>query len=169
MPVPPVDEAKEIIRRIQTAFDWLDRMAADHAAAMRLLPKLDASILAKAFRGELVPQDPNDEPASALLARIKAEREAQSSKLKSGRGRKPNETKAKGMTEKALAPRERLLKDSEQWPAAGLPFEDIARRNVMPHDALRDALFELLSGPQPHLQQRFDTEAELIMIQRVAA
>jgi type I restriction enzyme S subunit len=34
--------------------------------------KLDQSILAKAFRGELVPQDPNDEPASALLRRIEA-------------------------------------------------------------------------------------------------
>ena len=50
-------------------------MAADHAAAARLLPKLDAAILARAFRGDLVPQDPNDEPASVLLARIKAERE----------------------------------------------------------------------------------------------
>jgi type I restriction enzyme S subunit len=37
---------------------------------------LDQSILAKAFRGELVPQDPNDEPASVLLQRIRAEREA---------------------------------------------------------------------------------------------
>ena len=36
---------------------------------------LDQSILAKAFRGELVPQDPNDEPASALLERTRAETE----------------------------------------------------------------------------------------------
>jgi type I restriction enzyme, S subunit len=35
---------------------------------------LDRSILAKAFRGELVPQDPNDEPAAVLLERIRAER-----------------------------------------------------------------------------------------------
>jgi len=34
--------------------------------------KLTQSILAKAFRGELVPQDPNDEPAEKLLARIRA-------------------------------------------------------------------------------------------------
>ena len=39
-------------------------------------PFPDQSILAKAFRGELVPQDPRDEPASELLARIKAERDA---------------------------------------------------------------------------------------------
>ena len=46
----------------------------------------DEAILAKAFRGELVPQDPNDEPASVLLERIRAERAAKSVKA---RGRKP--------------------------------------------------------------------------------
>ena len=41
------------------------------------LEKLDQSILSKAFRGELVPQDLSDEPASELLARIRATRETQ--------------------------------------------------------------------------------------------
>jgi type I restriction enzyme S subunit len=71
--LPSLDEQAEIVRRIDSAFGWLDRMAADHAAAARLLPKLDAAILAKAFQGKLVPQDPNDEPAAKLLERIKAE------------------------------------------------------------------------------------------------
>ncbi|WP_435258233.1 restriction endonuclease subunit S [Thioclava sp. FR2] len=70
--LPPLSQQVEIAQRIASAFNWLDRMAADHAAASNLLPKLDAAILAKAFRGELVPQDPNDEPASALLTRINA-------------------------------------------------------------------------------------------------
>jgi type I restriction enzyme, S subunit len=81
VPLPPLEEQAEIVRRIESAFGWLDRMAADHAAAARLLPKLDAAILSKAFRGELVPQDPNDEPASVLLDRIKAEREAAPKKI----------------------------------------------------------------------------------------
>ncbi|MCU0837166.1 MAG: hypothetical protein MUE49_00400 [Rhodospirillales bacterium] len=46
---------------------------------------MSQSILAKAFRGERVPQDPNDEPASALLARIKAERAAATSNRRGGR------------------------------------------------------------------------------------
>jgi len=75
--LPPLEEQAEIVRRIESAFGWLDRVAADHAAAARLLPKLDAAILAKAFRGEIVPQDPNDEPASVLLERLSVEREAQ--------------------------------------------------------------------------------------------
>jgi type I restriction enzyme S subunit len=164
-----LEEQAEIVRRIESAFGWLDRMAVDHASAARLLPQLDASILARAFRGELVPQDPDDEPAAKLLERIKAEREAVGRKPKSGRGRKRDGSKAQGMIEKPLPPRDRLLKDSEKWPAVGLPFEAIAMRNAMPHDTLRDALFDLLSGPSPALQQRFDTDAEVMVIQRVPA
>lgn len=167
VPVPPLEEQAKIVRRIESAFGWLNRVAADHVAAARLLPKLNAAILGKAFQGKLVPQDPNDEPANVLLDRIKRAREAEGKKPKSGHGRKPNGSKA--MTEKPLLPREQLLKDSEKWPSVGLPFEAIAMRNPLPHDALRDALFELLSGSPPVLQQRFDTDAEVMVIQRVAA
>jgi hypothetical protein len=44
-------------------------------SARKLIDHLDQAVLAKAFRGELVPQDPNDEPASVLLERIRAERQ----------------------------------------------------------------------------------------------
>lgn len=54
LPLPTVEEQQEIVRRIETAFAWLDRVTAEHANASRLLPKLDQAILAKAFRGELV-------------------------------------------------------------------------------------------------------------------
>jgi type I restriction enzyme S subunit len=51
------------------------------------LAVLDQSLLAKAFRGQLVPQDPSDEPADVLLARIKAAA-GDSAKKPRGRGRK---------------------------------------------------------------------------------
>jgi type I restriction enzyme S subunit len=73
--LPSLEEQAEIVRQIDSAFAWLDRVASDHAAAAKFLPKLEAAILAKAFRGELVPQDPNEEPASILLERIQAERD----------------------------------------------------------------------------------------------
>jgi type I restriction enzyme S subunit len=53
---------------------------------LELVGRLDEAILAKAFRGELVPQDGNDEPAENLLERIRAERAA-AAKAKRGRGR----------------------------------------------------------------------------------
>jgi len=53
-----------------------DRIEARAAAALTRANKLTPLTLAKAFRGELAPQDPDDEPASKLLARIAAERSA---------------------------------------------------------------------------------------------
>lgn len=74
IPVPSAEEQVEIVQRIESSIGSTDLVEAEYATAERLLPKLDAAIFKKAFRGELVPQDPNDEPASALLQRIKAER-----------------------------------------------------------------------------------------------
>lgn len=76
LPVPPVDEQKRLVAKIDRAFTEIDRLTAEAAAARRLLDRLDQAILAKAFRGELVPQDPADEPADVLLERIRAERAA---------------------------------------------------------------------------------------------
>lgn len=75
IPLAPVEEAVEIARVIAAAFSWFDTVTDEHAHAAKLLPKLEQTILAKAFRGELVPQDPADEPASVLLQRIRADRE----------------------------------------------------------------------------------------------
>jgi type I restriction enzyme S subunit len=87
VPAPSLTEQAEIIRRVDVALAEIDRLTAEAAAARRLLDRLDQAILAKAFRGELVPQDPADEPASALLDRIRAERAA--APVKSRRGRSP--------------------------------------------------------------------------------
>lgn len=87
VPIFSMEEQAEINRHLELAFNWLDRMAADHARAAKILPKLDVAILAKAFRGELVPQGPNDEPASALLARIKEKQLETPQKV---RARSPN-------------------------------------------------------------------------------
>ena len=76
LPVPPLDEQTEIVRRVEQLFAFADQLEARVAAAQERIDKLTQSILAKAFRGELVAQDPNDEPASVLLERIKAQRAA---------------------------------------------------------------------------------------------
>jgi type I restriction enzyme S subunit len=70
------DERREVVRRIETAFGWIGRIAAQTTNARELIDHLDRAVLGKAFQGELVPQDPSDEAASVLLERIRAERAA---------------------------------------------------------------------------------------------
>ena len=60
-----------------------DRIEAQYKNARQQVDRLTPALLAKAFRGELVPQDPNDEPASVLLERVKEARSiAQPAKAK---------------------------------------------------------------------------------------
>ena len=70
----------EIVGKLQTAFAWIDRLSSEATSARKLIDHLDQAVLAKAFRGELVPQDPDDEPASVLLERIRTERASGSRK-----------------------------------------------------------------------------------------
>ncbi|WP_086613702.1 restriction endonuclease subunit S [Acetobacter indonesiensis] len=84
LPLPSIAMQMERIASVETAFTWIDRLAADTNSARKLVDHLDQGVFAKAFKGELVPQDPTDEPASALLERIRAERAA-APKAKRGR------------------------------------------------------------------------------------
>lgn len=87
IPVASLEDQRQIAAAIGIASARADRLEAEAARARALLDRLKAAILAKAFRGELVPQDPNDEPASMLLDRIRAECAA-APKPKRGRARK---------------------------------------------------------------------------------
>lgn len=89
IPIPPRLEQEQILGAINKHFDSMNRVGRILNELGVRTSLLDQSILAKAFRGELVPQDPNDEPASVLLERIRAEREKLDTKKK-----------AKGKTEK---------------------------------------------------------------------
>jgi type I restriction enzyme S subunit len=75
-PLPSHDEQTEIVRRAQQLFTLADQLDARLTAARKIVDRLTPALLAKAFRGELVPQDPSDEPASVLLERVRAVRQA---------------------------------------------------------------------------------------------
>lgn len=74
IPVAPIEEQREIVDRLEAAMERLNVLAMEREQAARLLDHLDHGLLARAFRGELVPQDPHDEPAGKLLERIRAAR-----------------------------------------------------------------------------------------------
>lgn len=72
--LPSLREQAEIVRRVDFLFAYADRLEAHYTAARAQVERLTPVLLAKAFRGELAPQDPSDEPAPVLLARIRASR-----------------------------------------------------------------------------------------------
>ena len=87
--LPSKDEIFEICDRVETFFTLADQLEAHLTTARKIVDRLTPALLTKAFRGELVPQDPNDEPASVLLERIRAARQAEGGAGKSsGRGQK---------------------------------------------------------------------------------
>lgn len=84
IPVPSVSVQEVVVASIKAVFARADRLEAEATRARALLDRLESALLAKAFRGELVPQDPNDEPAQTLLDRIRTQRAA-APKAKRGR------------------------------------------------------------------------------------
>ncbi len=74
IPLPPIEEQRSIVADLERQLSVADAMAAEIDRALKRSAALRRSILAQAFSGKLVPQDPSDEPASVLLERIQAER-----------------------------------------------------------------------------------------------
>ena len=75
VPVPPVEEQKRIIDSIDSVLSLIEQIESHKQSLSSQIDNIKSKILDLAIRGQLVPQDPNDEPASVLLERIRAEKE----------------------------------------------------------------------------------------------
>lgn len=93
-PLPPLAEQRRIAAEVERRLSVLQQAEAAVQDSLARADRLRQSILARAFSGELVPQNPNDEPAAALLERIKAERAAKEEAARAERRarRKPRGT-----------------------------------------------------------------------------
>ena len=80
LPLPPLSEQKRIVEKLNEVSSLTDNYAEAYVRVAELNQKfpelLKKSVLQEAVQGKLVPQDPNDEPASVLLERIRAEKQA---------------------------------------------------------------------------------------------
>lgn len=74
IPVPPLEVQRQILDEVERRLDASGRVKDDIDTQLARATRLRQAILKRAFEGKLVPQDPNDEPASVLLDRIRAER-----------------------------------------------------------------------------------------------
>ena len=73
IPLPPLKEQDRIANEIDRLFTLIEQLEEDKAALQQLVSQLKSKILSLAIRGQLVPQDANDEPAEVLLKQINPE------------------------------------------------------------------------------------------------
>ena len=87
IPLPPLAEQRRIVAEVERRLSVAQQAEATVEASLARAERLRQSILKQAFSGRLVPQDPDDEPASALLERIRAEREAEAEASSAAKGK----------------------------------------------------------------------------------
>ncbi len=85
VPLPPLVEQEEIVAEVERRLSVVEEVEGQVEAQLKRAARLRQAILKRAFEGRLVPQNPNDEPAEALLERIAAEREAKKGGKRGGR------------------------------------------------------------------------------------
>ena len=161
--LPSLPEQEEIVRRVDALFALADRVEARLTTAQKIAERLTPATLAKAFRGDLVPQDPNDEPAELLLDRVKAANEAASrrtakktsrkraAKRKAVKGRSTGQTSAR--VQKSMDDLKTKILEMNQ---DSFSFEEMRQAVQGDYEQLQEAVFELLSESKPRLRQEFD-------------
>ena len=75
VPVPPLLEQRRIVKKVEELFEKLSSIEQEQQALQQLSEQLKQKVLNTAMRGKLVSQDPNDEPASVLLEKIRTEKQ----------------------------------------------------------------------------------------------
>jgi type I restriction enzyme S subunit len=145
--LPPVTEQLEIVRQVSHYFDLAEALEARFEQAAAMVEQLPKALLTKAFSGQLIPQDPNDEPVSKLLERLR---------------NAPASTKTKRVP-KALKPNlqleftvpQSLLEILTQHPDGISPEKLFSLAGFT--DADVDAFYQELAVLQPHLLEEKPT------------
>lgn len=146
---PSIDEQREIVRQVEMLFAVADRIEARYTAMRTHAQRLGPQVLAKAFRGELVEQDPKDEPASVFLQRLVA---TASAKAPSARGRPRTQpvVPPTSPTPQAPAPIDWQTLPNNEW-AAPVAAQDQAITVCL------TALLKAWGQPMPELEARLAT------------
>ncbi|MDR0523422.1 MAG: restriction endonuclease subunit S [Candidatus Methanoplasma sp.] len=86
VPVPPLAEQNRIVGKVESMFELIDEIEQNESDIQSAIVDIRSKILSLAISGKLIPQDPSDEPASALLERMRAEKNALARAGKSKKG-----------------------------------------------------------------------------------
>ncbi len=101
IPIPPCDEQTEIVRKVELLLSEADRLATTLETQLEQSSAARQLLLHEAFAGDLVPQDPNDEPASVLLERIRAAKALNEAERKRARRALPSARKKRSRNRSA--------------------------------------------------------------------
>lgn len=157
IPLAPLAEQTEIVHRLESGLAHLDTAATAYAEAVAKLDKLDQSLLAQAFRGELVPQDPRDEPAATLFARIAAARKT----AVEAQNKSPRKTMAK---KQPTTPKRDLIAILADHPE-GLSPEQLLTEAGYTYDEI-PAFYQQLRTIEKHLHESRPERKQVLLKRR---
>jgi len=127
-PLAPLAEQNEIVKLLEKIFQRVEGERVVLRSSLEYLDTIDQTMLAKAFRGELVSQDPNDEPASVLLERIREEKARKAAEritsFERGMKMKPKEDEQRKVLT-VLQQAKRSLTPEEIFVACGFDEESV--------------------------------------------
>lgn len=157
-PVPSIKEQKEIVRKVEELFHFADSIEARYQKAKAWFDKLPQAILAKAFRGELVPQNENDESATKLLDRIKYLK-AKESVIKSTSQKGITKKKANMKSDNTIDLKKELSERFKKTKFQFADFNDIFGLNN--YNAKKTELFNLIK--QEIIEMSYDSKKKKIL------
>ncbi len=159
VPLAPVAEQDQVTQMVAIAIGQINDLDTSLSEAEAELAQLNQSILDKAFRGELVPQDPVDESAAILLKRIQQARAQQRKKRSNSKS-----------TKKRAAMRLNVDEELKEWVSKTdekpFTFDDLRRDISTDYDELRDAVYAMLDE-KTEVEQVFDESIGAICFRRL--
>lgn len=159
IPLPPLAEQLVIVSLLNSELENIKRQIEASKLGLKQSEAQRKNILKSAFSGQLVPQDPNDEPASVLLAKIRAERKALA--------KAPKTKQPKKRTSMKKITRDELAKWVSDYKENNFSFEQLQNEFTGDYDQLKDCVFEVLGEKQPLITQVFDSESDSIKFIKV--
>jgi type I restriction enzyme S subunit len=160
--VPPLEVQDNIVQRLQELFALADHLEVKLNSSLKIIERLSPALLAKAFLGELVPQDPNDETASELLAKLKAQKSNTAHESPRRRAEQPTRRQTMNISDKDSVKAAILSLKTDRFS-----FEELRGQAGGDYESLKGILFELLDEQSPVVRQVFDKEVKAIKLERI--
>lgn len=152
--LPSADDARSALKAYEQQTSWIEEVRSQAVSAIAAANAAERAAMRKAFEGRLVPAAVG-EPAPALLRH-----DAEARAPRANRRRGPI---VKGSTVNTLS---EML---DRWPDEGLTFDAVRGQVPSDYEGLKDAIFDLLAGVEPKLEQRYSDKDQAMKFFRRAA